>query len=285
MRAAAALAALVVAVTPATSVGAQVGGEVAVVPNQGRQTVAVRTRPDRTGDLYRFQSDTAFVQTDDQGGQTQTNRQVFDVEILGVEPDGGLRLRYTLREAALTDTGGAAMDAALKAAIGVSLEFRLAREGRLTALDNWPDYRALMLERVDAALPPSDPVRVLVHQRLGEPPLQAADEMVLGDVGLMSAMELRGDVPLGLTDLAAGQGAMGGRATLEVAMAPDCRVRVKRETSRSASGVSRAIVSEAEVAASDGRIITLTERRVTRARAGSQTETVQIRRLSAAPAC
>ncbi|WP_337187799.1 hypothetical protein [Phenylobacterium sp.] len=281
---AALLAAVALAASAAPPAGAQVG-DTAVIPDDGRATVAVRTRPDQAGDLYRFQSDTEFVQTDDRGGQTQTNRQVFDLEVLDVEPGGGLRLRYTLREAKVEDSGGASMEAALKATVGESLEFRTSREGRLTALDNWPAFRERMQARVDAALPDQDPVRALVRERLGQPALTAADEMVLGDVRLMAALEIRGAAPLGITDLNAGRPG-AGRATLEVSVPrPDCRVRVKRETGRSASGVSRAIVSEAEVAVVDGRVVTLTERRVTRAPGGAQTETIQIRRLSPAPAC
>ena len=281
---AAILGAAVLAASATAPAGAQVG-DTAVVPNDGRTTVAVRTRPDQAGDLYRFQSDTEFVQTDDLGGQTQSNRQVFDLEVLGLEPGGGLRLRYTLREARLKDSGGASMEAALKATGGEGLEFRIGRDGRLTAVDNWPEFRERMQARVEAALPETDPVRALVRQRLDQPPLLAADELVLGDLRLMAAMEIQGAAPLGITDLNADR-PTAGRATLEVSVEkPDCRVRIKRETSRSASGVSRAIVSEAEVAATDGRVVTLTERRVTRAPAGAQTETIQIRRLSPAPPC
>lgn len=265
--------------------GAQTGTETVVVGSGDRPTVQLRTRPDRPGDVYRFQSETEFVQTDDQGGQSQTNRQVYDIEVLGLEPDGGLRLRYTLREAEVKDSGGASMEAALKAAVGGSLEFRVARSGQVTGVDNWPAYRARMLERIDAALPETDRVRTLVHQRFAQPPLQAASEMVLGDIRLMGALEIQGAAPLGLTDLNAGRPG-GGRATLDVSvLKPDCRVKVKRDTNRSMSGVTRALVSEAELVVSDGRIVALTERRVTRASAGSQTETIRIQRVSPTPAC
>ena len=76
------------------------------------------------------------------------------------------------------------------------------------------------------------------------------------------------------------------RATLDVkVLKPGCVVGIERQTNRSLSGVARAAVSKAEVSVSDGRILTLEERRVTRAPGGSQEETVTIRRISAAPAC
>jgi hypothetical protein len=62
-------------------------------------------------------------------------------------------------------------------------------------------------------------------------------------------------------------------------------VRIDRESLRSLSGVSNSIVSTAEVSVIDGRVLELEERRVTRAARGSQTETVQIRRLSLPPPC
>jgi len=256
----------------------------AVIDTRGRETVQVRTRPDAAGDAYRYRSETNFVQKDDQGGQTQSNSLVFDLEVLGVATDG-LRLRYTLREGQLQDSGGASMAAAMNAAVGGSLDFRLARDGHLLAVENWPDYKARLLARVDAALPADDPVRQIVHERMENGPLEAAREMVLGDVLTLSVMEPRGALPLGLTDLA-GADPTAGKATVEISvLKPGCTISHVRETTRTASGAAQAVVTKAELSVSDGRILSLEQRKVTRAPGGSQEETVTIKRLSAAPAC
>lgn len=254
----------------------------AVVDPAGRAIVQVRTRPDAVGDTYRYRSETRFIQKDDQGGQTQSNDLVFDLEVLGAESDG-LRLRYTLREGRLQDSGGAAMGAAIEAAVGGSLDFRLGRYGQLVAVENWPEYKTRLLTRVDAALPAGHPIRAMVHERMENAVLDAAREMVLGDVALMAVMEPTGGLPLGLTDL---KDPDATKATLDVKMVrPGCVVGIERQTNRSLLGVARAAVSKAEVSVSDGRILTLEERRVTRGPGGSQQETITIRRISPAPAC
>lgn len=277
------VAALALALALAAPAAAQPTTGTVVLPNAGRETVQIRTRTDAVGDTYRFRSDTTFSQRDTQGEQSQVNHQVFDLQVLGVTPDG-LRLRYTLREAGLKDSGGASMSAALDAAVGGSLDFRVGRDGAPVALDNWPDYRTRLLARVDAALKPGDPVRAIIHDRMSQPPMNAAAEMVLGDVRLMAAMELRGRVPLGVSDL--GGGPPPSKATLEVSVAkPNCVAAIKRETTRTVSNASQAAVTEADLSVADGRILSLSERRVTRAPGGSQTEDIRIRRVSPAPAC
>lgn len=276
----AALLAVAVATLASASAGAQV-----VVDTAGRETVQVRTRPDAAGDVYRYASETRFVQKDDQGGQSQTNSLVFDLEVLGAEADG-LRLRYTLRQGRLEDSGGASMSAAIDAAVGGSLDFRLGRDGRVVAVETWPAYRARLLGRVDAALPAGDPVRALIHERMDGAPLDAAQEMVLGDVAILAAMEPRGGLPLGFTDLNDDRDGAPAKATLDVSVVrPGCVVGIERQTSRTLSGVSRSAVTKAQVSVQDGRVLSLEERRVTRARSGSQEETIAIRRISAPPAC
>jgi len=273
----AALLALVIAACANAPASAQ-----AVVDPAGRATIQVRSRPDAAGHTYRYRSETRFVQKDDQGGQSQFNTLIFDLEVLGPRVDG-LRLRYTLREGLVQDSAGASMSAAVDAAVGVSLDFRLDRQGRLVAVDNWPEYKARLLTRVDAALPATDPVRRTIHERMEGPPLDAAQEMVLGDVAMMAMMEPAGRLPLGMTQLDDPDAA---KATLAVkVVAPGCVVGIERQTSRSLAGGARAAVSKAEVSVHDGRVLTLEERRVTRAPGGSQEETITIRRISAAPAC
>ncbi|MFN9928600.1 MAG: hypothetical protein ACK53I_16855, partial [Phenylobacterium sp.] len=241
-------------------------------------TVQIRTRAPAPGDVYRFESRTAFEQSDDQGVQTQTNRIEFTLEVLGTGREG-LRLRQTVQAVEIKDSGGAGMEAALKAVVGASLDFRVSPQGRPIGVDNWDAYRARVLARIDAALPPTDPVRRLVQERYGQPPLVAAQELALSDAVIMATMEPSGAVPLGRSSLVDPDSRATTRATIEATITqPGCRVRIDRESLRSLSGVSNSIVSTAEVSVIDGRVLVLEERRVTRAPRGNQMETVQIRR-------
>ena len=244
-------------------------------------TVQVRTRADAVGDVYRYRSETTFEQKDDHGGQSQRNTLAFDLEVLGAETDG-LRLRYTLREGRLHDSGGASMSAAIDAAVGGSLDFRIGRGGAVVAVETWPAYKTRLLARVDAALPANDPIRALVHERMESAPLDAAREMVLGDVVIMSAMEMIGPLPVGHTEL---NDPDAIKASLDVKVAkPGCRVALERRTIREVPRSVRATVTKAELAIADGRVLTLEERRATRAAGGSQEETIVITRLDP-PAC
>ncbi len=278
-----ALLGFVLALAAALPSAARPAGDSVALPNADRASVQIRTRTDKVGDVYRFRSETSFSQRDSQGEQTQTNRQLFELQVLGVTADG-LRLRYTLRQAELKDSGGASMSAALDAAVGGSLDFRVGPDGLPVALENWPAYKSRLLTRVDAALKPQDPVRAIIHERLNQSPMNAAAEMVLGDVRLMAMMELRGRVSLGISDL--GGAPPLAKATLQVSVAkPDCSAAVRRETTRTVSNTSQAAVTEAELSVSDGRTLSLNERRVTRAPGGAQTEEIAIQRMSPAPGC
>jgi hypothetical protein len=248
-------------------------------------TVQIRTRAPAPGDAYRFESRTAFEQSDDHGVQTQTNRIEFTLEVLGAGREG-LQLRQTVWAVEIQDTGGASMEAALNAVVGAPLDFRVSPQGRPIGVDNWQAYRTQVLARIDASLPPTDPVRRLVQERYSLPPLVAAQELALGDAVIMATMEPSGAVPLGRSSLADPDNRATTKATIEATIThPGCRVRIDRESLRSLSGVSNSIVSTAEVSVIDGRVLELEERRVTRAARGSQTETVQIRRLSLPPPC
>jgi hypothetical protein len=254
-------------------------------PALAEDTVEVRTRPDAVGDVYRFRSESRYAEASGDGRASQTNSQVFELEVLGVAPEG-LKLRYTLREAALTDTSGPAMATALKALVGVPLEFRVRADGTLAALDNWADYRARVLAAVDASLPTGDPIRNTYHQRFGQEPLGAAEDMVLADVRLMAIMEPRGPVILGMSDVVDNRRRPPGRALSTVSVTrPGCVVRVVRASASRTPGVVQDLTTEAAVSVRDGRILTLTQKRADRAGAQSSEEQVTIRRLSAPPAC
>lgn len=261
----------------------------ALAPNlaaaDDKPAVEVRTRADAVGDVYRFRSDSRYAEKTADGQASQTNSQVFEVEVLRVAPEG-LKLRYTLREATLTDSSGPAMATALKALIGVPLEFRVRADGMVAGLDNWPDYKARVLSAVDAALPAGDPIRNTYHQRFDQEPVNAAEDMVLSDLRLMAIMEPRGPVILGMSEVVDNRRRPPGRAVSDVSVAkPGCVVRVVRASASRTPGVVQDLTTEAAVSVRDGRILTLTQKRADRAGADSSEEQVTIRRLSAAPAC
>ena len=247
--------------------------------------VAVRTRPDAVGDVYRYRSESSYAEKTADGSARQSNAQVFELEVLGVADDG-LRLRYTLKDATLTDTSGPAMATALRALIGVPLEFRLRADGALGALHNWADYKARVLAAVDAALPAGDPIRNTYHQRFDQEPMHAAEDMVLADVRLMAIMEPHGPVIPGMSEVVDNRRRPPGRAVSDISIVkPGCVVRVVHASASRTPGVVQDLTTDAAVSVRDGRVLTLTQRRADRAGGESSEEAVTIRRLSAAPAC
>ena len=250
-----------------------------------KPSVQVRTRADAVGDVYRFRSDSRYAETTSEGQATQTNSQVFEVEVLGVAGDG-LKLRYTLKEATLTDTAGPAMAKALNALVGIPLEFRVRTDGMLFALDNWTDYKARVLAGVDAALPAGDPIRNTYHQRFAQEPINAAEDKVLADLRLMAVMEPRGPVAIGLSDVVDNRRRPPGRAVSDVSVSKaGCVVRVVHISASRTPGVVQDLTTEAQVSIHDGRVLSLTQKRADRAGGEASEEQVTIRRLSAAPSC
>lgn len=237
---------------------------------QAADGVTLRTRAERPGDVYRYRSETRFSQSDDQGRATQSNATTFEIEVLD-----GDRRRLRLIEGSLEDSAGPAMGAALRAAVGGVLTYRIDAEGRPVEIEDWPAWRSRFLARVDAELPAGHTLRALIHQRIEAPPLDAAREFVLGDVLILTEMEPKGP-------LALGPGASG----LDVSVVePGCVVALRRDAARSMGGLSQSTVTDARLSAPDGRVLSLEQRKVTRGRSGSQDETVVIRRISAPPPC
>lgn len=254
-------------------------------PAAAQESVEVRTRPDAVGDVYRFRSEAKYAEKNADGSASQTNSQVFEVQVLGVTPEG-LRLRYTLKEASLTDSSGPAMQTALRALIDVPLDFRLRRDGSLAGLDNWDAFKGKVLAGVDAALPRLDTIRNTYHQRFGQEPLYAAQDMVLGDVRLMAIMEPVGATPLGSNVVVDHRRSPPGRALSDVrVLKAGCTVRVTRAAVGGTTGVTQDFTTDAVVSSRDGRVISLMQRRAERAGASTVDESVAITRLSAAPAC
>jgi hypothetical protein len=252
---------------------------------RAQDSVTVRTRADAAGDVYRFQSDSRYAEKTADGEAKQQNTQVFDLEVLGAEGDG-LRLRYTLREASLTDSSGPAMATALKALVGVPLEFRVRDDGMIAGLYNWDDYKSRVLAAIDASLPPGDPIRNTYHQRFAQDPINAAEDMVLADVRLMAVVEPRGAAPLGMSEVVDNRRRPPGRAMSDITVSkPGCVVRVVRISASRTPGVIQDLATEAQISILDGRTLSLTQRRADKAGGDSSEEQVTIKRLSPAPAC
>jgi hypothetical protein len=252
---------------------------------QMRAAVEVRTRADAVGDVYRYRSESKYSETGADGTASQANTQVFDLEVLGVESDG-LRLRYTLREARLTDTAGPSMETALKALVGIPLDFRLRADGALLGLSNWDEFKGRALKAVDAALPANDPIRLTYHQRLGQAPMYAAQDMILGDVRLLAIMEPKGAVPVGMSEVTDDRRTPPGRALSDVKeLKPGCTVRIVRAAVGRNTGIRQDFTTEAELSVQDGRVISLTQRRIEEAAGASVNESVSIKRMSQVPAC
>jgi hypothetical protein len=257
----------------------------AAVPAAAEESVTVRTRADAVGDVYRFRSESKYAEKTSDGQASQQNTQVFEVQVLGVTSDS-LRLRYTLKEASLTDSSGPAMETALKALVGVPLDFRLRNDGALAGLDNWDEFKGKVLAGVDAALPRLDPIRNTYHQRFAQEPMYAAQDMVLGDVRLLAIMEPRGATPLGSNVVVDHRRSPPGRALSDVRVVKaGCTVRVTRAAVGGTAGIRQDFTTDAVVSSRDGRVITLTQRRIENAGGSSIDESVSIRRLSAAPDC
>jgi hypothetical protein len=247
--------------------------------------VQTRTRADAVGDVYRYRSETRYAEKTRDDMVAQVNTQVFELEVLGVSAEG-LRLRYTLREASVTDTSGPAMSAPLKATVGIPLEFRVDRAGMLTGLDNWPAFRQRLLANIDGALPAGDEVRNIVHQRMDQNPTDEAQDMVLSDVALLRGVELRGPVTPGkVASLDTRRRPPANVMTETTVKTPGCVLHINRVTTGATAAASQTTTADADVSVKDGRVIALTQNRTERAGASVVDERLKITRLSAAPGC
>jgi len=251
----------------------------------GGATVQTRTRADAVGDVYRYRSETRYAEKSRDDMQAQVNTQVFELEVLGVSPEG-LRLRYTLKEATVSDTSGPAMKAPLMATVGIPLEFRVDGKGMLSGLDNWPDFHARMLANIDKALPAGDEVRSIVHQRMDQTPTDAAQDMVLGDLALMRGMEVRGAVTMGkVASLDTRRRPPSDVLTDTTVKTAGCVLHINRVTTGATVGASQKTTADADVSVKDGRVISLTQNRLDRVGGTVVDERLKITRLSAPPPC
>ena len=247
--------------------------------------IQTRTRADAVGDVYRFRSEARYAERNADGIGAQVNSQVFELEVLGVSPEG-LKLRYTLKEATVSDTAGPAMKAPLQSTVGAPLEFRVDRAGQLAGLDNWPEFKARVLAAIDAKLPAGDEVRNIVHQRMDQAPTDAAQDMVLGDLALMRGLEARGPVAIGKVETMDTRRRPPAKVVTETSLkTPGCVLAVHRVSNGSGAGVVQTTTADAEVSVKDGRILSLTQNRVERAGGSVIDERLTVKRLSVPPGC
>lgn len=247
--------------------------------------VQTRTRPDAVGDVYRYRSETRYAEKTRDTTEAQVNTQVFELKVLGVTADG-LRLRYTLTEATVSDTAGPSMKAPLEATVGVPLDFRVDASGRLAGLDNWAEFRAKLLANIDGRLPAGDEVRNVVHQRMDQAPTDAAQDMVLGDLALLRTMEVRGAVLPGTAQsLDTSRRPPAQVVTTTSLRTPGCLLHINRVTTGDTAGATQKITADADVSVKDGRVLALSQDRVERVGSRVVDERLKITRLSPPPAC
>lgn len=246
---------------------------------------AAPVRPDAVGDVYRYRSETRYAERTRDDVSAQVNSQVFEVQVLAVGAEG-LKLRYTLKEATVADTAGPAMKAPLLATVGIPLEFHVDRQGLLTSLDNWPAFHDRMLANIDKALPAGDEVRNIVHQRMDQPPTDAAQDMVLGDLATLRGVELHGPVMVGRVVSRDFRRRPPSDVVTETSVkTPGCVARVVRVATGSSANITQKTTAEAEVSLKDGRVLSFSQTRVERAGGAVVDERLKITRLSAAPGC
>lgn len=246
--------------------------------------VQTRTRADAVGDVYRYRSETRYAEKSRDDIAAQVNTQVFELQVLGVSAEG-LKLRYTLKEATVSDTSGPAMKAPLLAIVGAPLEFRMDPQGMLTRLDNWEAFKSQVLAALDKALPAGDQVRNMVHQRMDQNPTEAAQDMALSDVTTLRGVEVRGPVALGkVNSLDTRRRPPLSVVTDTSVRTPGCVLHINR-VSTGATSVVQKITADADVSVKDGRVISFTQDRVERSGPSIVDERLKITRLSAPPAC
>ncbi len=257
----------------------------------GHETIQVKTRPDASGDRYRYISEAVAEGATDEKF-SQSNSLTFDIEVLGLT-DLGTALRYTVRSAVVQDSAGKSSEAVRKAEIDNPMDFEVGRDGTLLALGNWAEYTTRYLARIDQLLPEADPVRARMHRLFAADPGEVARNFVLTDLRTLMVMQITGAVPVGHIDLPEEDFPIdGGRnrthGTADVAAAGPCQVKIARTTindltERNGKGREE-LATDAVVSTLDGWVVTLMENKRQEHGASHLMETLSIRRLDP-PAC
>jgi hypothetical protein len=249
------------------------------------------------GDTYAYVSETREQDQGPDGASSQNNRLAFELKVLAVTPQS-VRQRFTLKSVDATDSQGPSVQTAMRAMVDDPLDFDLAPDGTLVGLPGWDAFKTRLLTKLDQSLPASDPVRGRTHEMLDGDPADAAQRLVIGDAQAMAASQAAARLADGKVELPAqeepipGGGKLTSRASIEVshAGAPACQVRVTRTVTSDAAPKDAPaehveVRSEALVSTVDGRVVSFTQHRNSRAADGSASEDLSVRRVSPVPGC
>ncbi|MEW6598450.1 MAG: hypothetical protein AB1429_13270 [Pseudomonadota bacterium] len=249
------------------------------------------------GDTYTYVSESREQDQGPDGASSQTNRLTFELKVLAVTPQS-VRQRFTLKSADATDSQGPSVQTAMRAMVDDPLDFDLAPDGTLVGLPGWDGFKTRLLAKLDQSLPASDPVRGRTHEMLDGDPADTAQRLVIGDTQAMAASQAAARLADGKVELPSqeepipGGGKLTSHASIEVSHAgvPACQVRVTRIVASDAAPKDAPaehveVTSEALISTVDGRVVSFTQHRTSRAADGSASEDLTIRRTSPLPAC
>jgi len=153
--------------------------------------VETQQRPFRQGDRYRFVSETVSTMTGGDFDGRQTNRQMFDVEVIGGGPDF-LVLRYTLREATIDDPRQPGIDKVLRAMVGVPVEFKAYPSVTPREMVNGEAAKAHFFRNLEQTAPGDSALRKAMEDqfaRLEKRP-EGLAALFAGDLGVMAGMQI-----------------------------------------------------------------------------------------------
>jgi hypothetical protein len=259
--------------------------------------IDLQSQQEKVGDHWRYLSTTDATYTGSHAGR-QTNRLVFDIEVIGLSSEA-ITLRYTLREAEVTDARQPGIVAATKAFIGIPIEFEARQGYEPYRLTDWPAVKAAYYKALDRLAPGDTALKAAVEAGFGR--LEAGDPEglagnMVGDMPVLAGMQQvaaprqRVDIPAQTQDLGEGRTlVMTGWMGLDSVDEAKCQATWTRDTHRVGSGGQLALDYELKTTATlstrDGWVMTLSE--TTQQRYGEDTEakTVTLTRQGAAPGC
>lgn len=220
---------------------------------------AAAPRPVQAGDVYRYASDVEKVREGGSQPYRQTDRFIYDLEVLEVRADG-LTLRFTIRDAQAADSR-IEMGPFVEPFVGLPFDVETGSDFAPLRLVDWPGHRQALLARMQPY------VRVAMVARLGKmegDPALLAEEFT-GDLKLFSGFQNLGSAPVG------------------------CRVRSERQASGRVVGASTGRYtsrSSAVVSSDDGWVLEATQAfRNERPDGSVETTTVKVRRQSPQAIC
>ncbi|MDQ0466839.1 hypothetical protein QO010_004635 [Caulobacter ginsengisoli] len=282
------------ALTLALAGSAFAAGEPVRMPN--KNLLDLQSQPERVGDHWRFLSITEDIVAGPRPSR-QTNRQTFDLEVIGLS-GGAITLRYTLREVEIVDDSQPGIDKAVKAYLGIPIEFEARQGYEPDRITNWPQVRGAYFKALDR-LAPGDATE---RQQLGDyfDVLEADPEelarAVLGDVFVLAGMQQaaaprdRFVIEPRSIDLGAGHTlVLSGWMGLDSEDPGRCQATWSRETRRVTDAGPQSVDSDLNTTATlstrDGWGLSLKEVEVTKIGAETESKTIVLTRQGAAPGC